>query len=1512
MLFDDYNKKNSDVAQENPAGINGGSVTAQPAYDSLLGGIAAGKERIGNAVKEWGKPVSPKESEERFKSSFTEYMMPSDTPDRRKRVYALSQQSLDDVVGEYYNNRIKPLFERYKSESHNRGRDEYLKNVSVVGGSPVMAQRAAMNADDPMKVVDRAMAEIDNDELRKIVSPLAMYGGYDTDEYIEKLVKPALRDRMVSEYIKENIPKSSAEYIMRSSLNNSLVGKIASLGSGLSGNANLELDRMGLASYDANRMENLIAGIGSLIVDMPVFSALGLGSAAVVGRSTSFFANRLANKVLTHSIGNSMSKRFAQNVANRVITNKLSTKILQSSFTQGLTLGGYDVANSVADDIIYDDKVNAGKTAGAFAKGFLTGGALGAVGTPLRVASKGLKGGKKLLSSAGVLSAESAVFTLSNEADKLAHGIEVEPIDLLYDFGESTATLLAMKLGHWRPKGVAAKLNGKGHIKKEFQLSNSEKQELKELNMNPEEFMNMLEKELRLPSLGGSERLKKEYSSLMSNNDLSASLRSKLMYLVENRLTSTPPVTFDFDVDRKENGEWRVTTYDYKGNKIEQRDFPHAGNAKSYLLVERGNIRKNRIVTFESELTDGLNSQNFLRQAGLFAQENNIPVEEIAETMRKKAEKQQLTEKENAIIKEILNRSKLDDTGMEFYLEKMRREIEKKHGLKNGMLLSSVDLPFYRCSENVNRALDEYESFVRGEVEHLKKGYQVSVPDAYIGNSVRNGKTELFVNREEKPFDHEKELENHYYNEDGVKFYDNDWDYLNMAVDVPDSSNSKYVWSKNGEKNTKEDIARYKKRVEELSKKFNYNVKVITDEREITLPFEEAKNDEELREMQAYYGKMLRALGWKIDDLVCINLPNIPNMEHLERTFLHELVCHHGFDKIFGYHLRDFLEEVYRRADGTVRAGIEKMEVTYRGEERYKIVEEYLAKLVEKTAPTLHERALLTRFKEWVRKMLLKLKIYTGKNTRISQEELEMLIRQHMRYRIRNAPFESFRKDVYGMFKSSRYPMEEYTNDKAYLKSVRDKIVNDEYLKFVPDYLHEAKKRYSNAVLPESMRKDYMDGVDIGGVKELPPNDYYRFIGERGADNLARHEGFEGDYDFASALKKSALGNDNSDIKYDTGWERGIDKQWRKEISDNRLRVVDYVEKILADNNSYLSRKYNELKKKPLEEWGDEDYKAWNTVFEYGKDYFEDATLKDIVKDPTFFLSYPELSDIPVEIQKDAPVPLRYDSRNKKVIVDGALFMDSNAGIPMSGLLQQLIQDYEGFSRAVSLNYYGINSRIAKQYKEAMRIISRFEEMKSGNPDSELDGKIEQSFRKMFGMSINEFKKKFPSLDEYMIYRLTGRNFSFSGDVEVRNVMRRNNFHDFQGHMIPAEVTEDMPRDQQKIILDISDIRKYFSGPLDILTDYIEEVNSKYPMRYDGKPGKRYNRSLHYVEPTLFDKVYKDYEPVLLEEKRKRSMEPVKKLVPKSQTNKRLLEEMEKYYGKKGLLNMGNSQSEAE
>ena len=89
-------------------------------------------------------------------------------------------------------------------------------------------------------------------------------------------------------------------------------------------------------------------------------------------------------------------------------------------------MGAYDATNSVADDLLYGDGIDAGKAAGSFAKGFGTGMMLGAVGTPLKFKASGLTGGKKMAASAGVLSAESAVFTLGTEIDKYANGLPMK------------------------------------------------------------------------------------------------------------------------------------------------------------------------------------------------------------------------------------------------------------------------------------------------------------------------------------------------------------------------------------------------------------------------------------------------------------------------------------------------------------------------------------------------------------------------------------------------------------------------------------------------------------------------------------------------------------------------------------------------------------------------------------------------------------------------------------------------------------------------------------------------------------------------------------------------------------------------------------------------------------------------------------------------------------------------------------------------------------------------------
>ena len=492
--------------------------------------LDAMKMRTSQKLDYLSAPVDNKVSENRFKNYFTGNMVPKDTPERHRKNYALSNDALDDVVGDYYNDALKDTFNKKRNESKKRGDDEYMKNVSVVGADPVNAFKASVRVNDPMRVVDETMDGINDGELVKRTAPLASYGGFDAEEYVNEYVKPSLRDRMVKELVDENTPKSGTEYVIRSAFDNSLMGKIGAIGINTEKGAKNSrmLASEGVANYDADRLENFTAGVGSLLLDMPAFSGLGTLSSSIVGHATKKATERLAADVMSRYTGKTVSDGFANAVAGKVIKDRLKSRMLQSATTQGLTLGGYDIANSVADDILYNSNINVGKAFGSFAKGFVTGAAVGAAGTAIKAYSKGLTGGKKLLSSAGVLSAESAIFTAGAELDKLAHGVDVKPIDLVNDFGESAATLLTMRMANWRPKGAMQKLNAAGKIKKELQLSNSERQEIRGMNFNPEELLGLLEKELRMPSLNSqnTELLKDSYTTLMSNENLSASAKS--------------------------------------------------------------------------------------------------------------------------------------------------------------------------------------------------------------------------------------------------------------------------------------------------------------------------------------------------------------------------------------------------------------------------------------------------------------------------------------------------------------------------------------------------------------------------------------------------------------------------------------------------------------------------------------------------------------------------------------------------------------------------------------------------------------------------------------------------------------------------------------------------------------------------------------------------------------------------------------------------------------------------
>ena len=105
--------------------------------------------------------------------------------------------------------------------------------------------------------------------------------------------------------------------------------------------------------------------------------------------------------------------------------------------------------------------------------------------------------------------------------------------------------------------------------------------------------------------------------------------------------------------------------------------------------------------------------------------------------------------------------------------------------------------------------------------------------------------------------------------------------------------------------------------------------------------------------------------------------------------------------------------------------------------------------------------------------------------------------------------------------------------------------------------------------------------------------------------------------------------------------------------------------------------------------------KAWDKIIREGYRYMKNAVLEDVVTDDNFFASYPELASMPVKIVANGASLARYDSRNKRVVIDRNLFLSPYAARQMSGALQNVIQDYEGFSKAVSLRMLSLEGNVA-------------------------------------------------------------------------------------------------------------------------------------------------------------------------------------------------------------------------
>ena len=110
------------------------------------------------------------------------------------KTYATSQQAVDDVVNDYYDIYLSHVY-----DAHRKKQEQEIKDVMRANKNPYAAVSMSQYKNDPMKVIDNTMGEVDMEKLREMVAPLAGRAGYGTDEYIDNFVKPALKDVMIKD-----------------------------------------------------------------------------------------------------------------------------------------------------------------------------------------------------------------------------------------------------------------------------------------------------------------------------------------------------------------------------------------------------------------------------------------------------------------------------------------------------------------------------------------------------------------------------------------------------------------------------------------------------------------------------------------------------------------------------------------------------------------------------------------------------------------------------------------------------------------------------------------------------------------------------------------------------------------------------------------------------------------------------------------------------------------------------------------------------------------------------------------------------------------------------------------------------------------------------------------------------------------------------------------------------------------------------------------------------------------
>lgn len=472
-------------------------------------------------------------------------------------------------------------------------------------GTALGAQYEANEAKDPAKVLSGLQRkfgklyrnpEFLNDMSNAAFKVMQRYGLNGTQSSDPKQFKPMINSVLKNELdqleIKGMMPKGSAEYIMKTGLGNTIVGKITR--KAVQTDYQNWLEDIANQQYQPGFWENVASGALTFAGDAWSYWLPGAAGSKLTKSMVAKAEGKLAGDLMAKG----MERRVAERAA-KVLIGKSKAAALKSGAAHGaVTFGGQSAISKPIDEIyrtgqfdengkIYNPSVGKviANTLGEVAKQTAVG-AIMQGGTIANMLGKGRGLATNILADIGGKVADSGIMTGHQMLERMAQDPNFKPTgkDAAESFLESMANLTAIGLPGM--VGKYARFKDAREFNKKFDFSDQDIAELKRFGydglrdafekMGIGEYAVVGENAQRLDG-----QLTQKYMDLMNDKSVPEVLKAKMMAVVEGkRPSSFSPVVDSIIVQPMDNGKVYLETLNKDGGVVDRKEYSSLDEAQ--------------------------------------------------------------------------------------------------------------------------------------------------------------------------------------------------------------------------------------------------------------------------------------------------------------------------------------------------------------------------------------------------------------------------------------------------------------------------------------------------------------------------------------------------------------------------------------------------------------------------------------------------------------------------------------------------------------------------------------------------------------------------------------------------------------------------------------------------------------------------------------------------------------------------------------------------------------------